>query len=170
MLEEPRQGSPWLLQHLWEGLATQRRWLSSFRAHSRVTNALRTWDRIGLLFTEKLQEHGKGSLSPFQTGFLPAGVRSPSKVGCGVFAECSSSCEHLHQLLCWICQGKSFGLSVNRDGTRQARCSPGGGSCLEDQRHDSLAPSHFSLAFWWPGRGWLMEHYLAHVHTPPHTS
>lgn len=79
-------------------------------------------ERRGLLFTEKPQEHRKGSPSPFQAGFLPAGMGSPSKVGSGVFAERSSSREHLHQLLCWIRHGMSFGLRVNPDGTGQARC------------------------------------------------
>lgn len=45
----------------------------------------------GLLFTEKFQEHGKGPPSPFQPDFLPAGMGSPSKMGSGVFAGCSSS-------------------------------------------------------------------------------
>jgi len=53
----------------------------------------------GLLFTEKPQERGQGPPSPFQPGFLLARLGSPSEVGSGVFAGCSSGWEHLCQVL-----------------------------------------------------------------------
>lgn len=73
-------------------------------------------------------------------GFLPAGMGSSSKVGSGVFAECSSSWEHLHQLLCWICHGKCFDLSVHLDGTRQARCPQVMAHALRTRARRHLAP------------------------------
>lgn len=48
---------------------------------------------------EKHRECGKGPPSPFQPGFLLAGMGSLSEVGSGIFVGYSSGWEHLCQAL-----------------------------------------------------------------------
>lgn len=56
---------------------------------------------------EKHWECGRGPPSPFQLGFLPAGMESPSEVGSGIFVGYSSGWEHL-------CQALGFGSAKGR--------------------------------------------------------